>query len=213
QLLRDFPDSEFNDVAAYQAGEVRLMRKEYQRALALFEKARSLAKSERVLQQSWLRLAECLTFVNDWENAEKEFSGFYADFPTSEFMRRCLMWLGWSQENLKRFEQAIANYRIVLRGGKRDELSARSQFQIGQCLIQMNEADQAVRELILVDVNYAFPVWSARSVLEIGRILDNQDNEEEANNRFREVVFKFPDTDEASVARDLLRERGVSVER
>ncbi|MCG8525896.1 MAG: tetratricopeptide repeat protein, partial [Opitutales bacterium] len=47
QLLRDFPDSEFNDVAAYQAGEVRLMRKEYQRALALFEKARSLAKSER----------------------------------------------------------------------------------------------------------------------------------------------------------------------
>ena len=211
QMLRDFPNSEFTGVAAYQAGEVRLLRKEYQDALPLFDLARKFAKDEKVLQQSSLRLGETYTYLNRWEDAEQVFSLFYSRYTASEFTRRALMWLGWSQENLGRYEQAIANYRIVLRGGKRDELAARSQFQIGQCLIKMGEKDQAVRELILVDVNYAYPIWSARAILEIGRVLDSQNLQKEANDRFREVVLKFPDTEEASLARDMLRERGVSI--
>ena len=211
QLIRDFPNSTFDGTAAYQAGEVRLARKEYTDALALFDKARSIATNEQVVQQAWLRQAECLTYLNRWDEAERQFSGYFSKYPTSEYTRRCMMWLGWSQENLQRYEQAIANFRIVLRGGKRDELAARSQFQIGQCLISMGEFDQAVRELVLVDVNYAYPVWSARAILEIGRVLDQQKLEKEANDRFREVIFKYPDTEEASLARDLLRERGVTI--
>ena len=211
QMLRDFPNSQFTGVAAYQAGEVRLLRKEYRDALPLFEKARKNSTDEKVLQQSTLRLGETFTYLSQWEEAEQAFSQFYTKYPTSEFSRRAIMWLGWSQENLGRYEQAIANYRIVLRGGKRDELAARSQFQVGQCLIKMGEKDQAVRELVLVDVNYAYPVWSARAILEIGRVLDNQKLEKEANDRFREVILKFPETDEASLARDLLKERGVKI--
>lgn len=211
QMLRDFPQSDFSGVAAYQAGEIRLSRKEYEAALPLFDRARAVAKEERVIQQAWLRQAESLAYLNRWEEAERLFSSFFNKYTTSEFSRRCVMWLGWSQENLNRLEQAIANYRIVLRGGKRDELSARSQFQIGQTLIKMGEQDQAVREMILVDVNYAYPVWSARAVLEIGRILDQQNLKPEANDRYREVIYKYPETDEASLARDLLRERGASI--
>jgi TolA-binding protein len=211
QMMRDFPTSEFTGVAAYQAGEIRLLRKEYSDALPHFERARQFSKDDRVLQQASLRLGETLGFLNQWTESEKVFSEFYARYPDSEFNRRAVLWLAWSQENLGRYEQAIANYRIVMRGGRRDELSARSQFQIGQCLIAMGEGEQAVRELVLVDVNYAFPVWSARAILEIGRVLDNQKLEREANDRFREVILKFPDTDEASLARDLLRERGVRI--
>ena len=211
QLLRDFPNSTFIGVAAYQAGEIRLARKEYKDALQLFDTSRSVATTEQVVQQAWLRQAECLTYLDRWDEAERQFSTFFSKYQTSDFTRRCVMWLGWSQENLQRYEQSIANYRIVLRGGRRDELSARSQFQIGQCLISMGELDQAVRELVLVDVNYAYPVWSARSILEIGRVLDQQNLTKEANDRFREVIFKYPDTNEASLARDLLRERGVSI--
>jgi TolA-binding protein len=209
QLIRDFPSSTFAPLAAYQAGEVRMARREYTLALPLFERARSTSTDDRVKQQAWLRQAETLTFLNRWAEAEPLFSDFYQAYQTSEFARRCLMWLGWSQENLKRFQQAISNYRLVLRGGRRDELSARSQFQIGQCLMNMGEYDQAVRELILVDVNYAFPVWSARAILEIGRVLDVQNLKNEANNRFREVILKYPDTPEADLAKDLLRERGI----
>jgi len=211
QMLRDFPNSEFTGVAAYQAGEVRLLRKEYQDALPLFEKARKFAKDDKVLQQATLRQGETLTYLNRWDEAEQVFSQFYSKYPNSDFTRRAVMWLGWSQENLARYEQAIANYRIVIRGGKRDELAARSQFQIGQSLIKLGEKDQAVRELILVDVNYAYPIWSARAILEIGRVLDTQKLEKESNDRFREVILKFPDTDEANLARELLRERGVNI--
>lgn len=211
QMLRDFPDSEFTGIASYQAGEVRLTRKEYRESQIHFERARRFAKEERLLQQATLRLGETHTYLNEWEQAEPIFAQFYSKFPNSEFVRRALLWLGWSQENLGRYEQAIANYRLVLRGGKRDEIAARSQFQIGQSLIKMGEKEQAVRELVLVDVNYAYPVWSARAILEIGRVLDTQDHQREAHDRFREVILKFPDTDEASLARDILRERGVTI--
>ncbi|OPZ71563.1 MAG: hypothetical protein BWY82_01675 [Verrucomicrobia bacterium ADurb.Bin474] len=82
---------------------------------------------------------------------------------------------------------------------------ARSQFQIGQCLVKMGEPDQAVRELVLVDVNYAFPVWSSRALLEIGRVLDQQGRVREAGDRYREVIMKFPGTDEAVFADELIK--------
>ncbi len=211
QLLRDFPETEFFAIASYQAGEIRLGRKEYRDALPLFSQARVDALDQRVRQQAWLREAETHTFLAQWEQAEALFSEFFTLYSTTEFSRRCVMWLGWCQENLGRYEQAIANYRIVLRGRQRDELAARSQFQLGQCLMKMNELDQAVRELILVDLNFAYPTWSARSILEIGRILDKQGRAREANDRFREVMQKYPNTDEAALAEDLLQASEVSV--
>lgn len=204
-LLRDFPETTFTAISSYQAGEVRLARKEYKDALPLFERAVKSATEARLKQQAMLRQGETHCYLSQWQPAETVFAIFLEEYGDSEFVRRCQMWLGWAQENLSKHEQAIANYRMVLRSGKRDELSARSQFQIGQCLVKMGEPDQAVRELVLVDVNYAFPVWSARALLEIGRVLDQQGRIREAGDRYKEVILKFPGTDEAIFADELLK--------
>ena len=90
--------------------------------------------------------------------------------------------------------------------GSHDEITARSQFQIGECCFAMKNYDEAVKALIKVEILYAYPKWSSKALLETGRVMDLLGKKEQARERYRELIQKYPEDDAATIARKKLED-------
>ena len=208
QLLKAYPDSDYVPVAAYQAGEIRLKMKDFETAYQHYLLSVSSKKQSEVRELALLRLGETQTLRDSWTAAQKTFETFMAEFPRSKYDRRAQMWRGWCLENLKKYDDAIRDYNAVLRFHIRDEISARAQFQIGECYMAQKKYEQAIKALVQVELNYSTlknKAWSARAMLEMGQALDKLNKKDQAIEQYKKVVKKFPGTNEASVATELLQ--------
>ncbi len=78
--------------------------------------------------------------------------------------------------------------------------AARAQFQIGQCLFARQRYKDAVRELLKVDILYAYPQWSAAALYEAGRCFEKLSQTAEARQQFKTVIDKYGDTRWAALA-------------
>ena len=193
-----------NASASFQAGESRMKLHEYEDALKHFRKAVSAGPGPTHVP-AMLRQAECENLTKKWHEAERTCNELLKLYPKSPLVPQVMFTLGWSHENRKQYPQAIEQYRKVTALKKNDEVSARSQFQIGECLFVSNKLDDAITELIRVETKYSFPTWSAMALLELGRIREAQKDEDEAIKRYNEVIDRFPKTPAATVAKSLLR--------
>ena len=208
QLLKLYPQSEYVPVAAYQAGEIRLKMKDFETAYQHYLLSVSSKKQSEVRELALLRLGEAQTLRDSWSSAKKTFETFMAEFPKSKYSRRAQMWRGWCLENLKRYDDAIRDYNAVLRFHIRDEISARAQFQIGECYMAQKKYEEAIKALVQVELNYSNlkeKEWCARAMLEMGQALDKLHKKDQAIEQYKKVVKKFPGTNEASVATELLQ--------
>ena len=84
--------------------------------------------------------------------------------------------------------------------------AARAQFQIGECLFAENKFDDAARELIKVDILYAYPEWSAAALYEAGRCFEELSNPVDARRQFEKVVEHHQGTEWADLASGRLAE-------
>lgn len=212
RLLKTWPKSEFTPIAAYQAGEIRLDMKDFDSAYNHFLMSVTHDKGSDVREQALLRLGESQTLKDNWTGAKKSFETFMAEFPRSKYDRRARLWRGWCFENLKKYKDAISDYKAVLRFHIKDETSARAQFQIGECYLITKDYDRAIKEFVKVELNYPkFKKWTSRSILELGQALDRKGNKDAAITQYKKVVRKYQGTDEASLARELLQNHRVFV--
>jgi TolA-binding protein len=100
---------------------------------------------------------------------------------------------------LKRHDEAIAAYeRVIAR--HQGPTAARAQFQIGQCLYAQKKLEPAVRELLKVDILYAYPEWSAAALFEAGRCFEQLNDPVQARTQFAVVIEKFKETKWAELA-------------
>ncbi len=194
-----------NASASFQAGEARMKLAEYEEALKHFRRAVAASKGGSTHAPALLRQAECEGLTNRWDESRRTCTEFLKLYPKSTLAPQVTFALGWALENRKQYPQAIEQYRLVIARKKNDALSARSQFQIGECLFVSNKLDEAITELIRVETKYSFPDWSAKALLELGRIREAQKDEDEAIKRYNEVIERFPKTSAATVAKSLLR--------
>ncbi len=196
--------------AAYQAGEARLKLKEFDAAAKHYE--RSLAETAgtpppELKEQALLRLGDCLTQTSNWVEAQKSYTAFLTQYPQSPLIPKAHFGLGWAAENQKNYPVALDSYRKAIATGPRDETFARSQFQAGECLLATGKFDEAIKEFSNVEVNLPFPAWSSKALLEMGRCLDSKGDKPAATARYQEVVQKYPETEAAALARQLLKDR------
>ena len=85
--------------------------------------------------------------------------------------------------------------------------AVRSRFQTGECLFNLQKYEEAVTEFVNVEINYTkYPAWQAKSVLEIGRVLIAQKKNEQAAERLKDVIRRFPKEKAALVAQQYLDE-------
>ncbi len=143
--------------------------------------------------------------MDKWKESQATAKLFLSTYAKHKLTLRGHFTLGWAMENQKQYPKAIESYRTVTAGGKNNALAARAQFQIGECFFASNKLDEAVKELVRVESKYSFPEWSAKAILELGRVREAQDMEEEAMARYKEVITRFPKTAAATVAKNLLK--------
>ncbi len=230
------PPADLKDLigtAAYQAGESHMQlaqtaataaarTKTHKAALASYAKAAAAKSGDANVQsQSLLRLGECHGLLEEWADSEKAYRQFIMAHPTHTLIRNGWHGAAWALENQGKFADALALYEKVAEGLRKDELGARTQFQVGECHLKQAqktkdaEARQAglkdaVRAFVYLQANYPPEVsnpkgqWHARGLFSMGVALDESGNKEAAQSSYRDLIEKYPESDPAKAAKTKL---------
>ncbi len=205
-LLAAAPDGDLAASASHYAGEAHLRAGRAGRAAEHFERAAAIYGRAPQGGAALLRLAECLNTLQHWPRAEAVFSEFLERFGDSADAYQARFGVGWARENQSRHLEAIESYRHVVERHQ-GPTAARAQFQIGECLFALKRHEDAVRELLKVDILFAYPEWSAAALYEAGRCFEALNKTAEAREQFRRVVEKHGQTRWAQLAAERLAAR------
>ncbi len=203
RLLDEFPDSGLTASAAYFCGEALFRADRHERAVPYLTRVVDDFPSDPAYPAALLRLGDSLSVLQRWARAERTFSRFLEQFPKSEQWFQAQFGLGWTRENQQRYAEAIAAYHKVV-DKHEGPTAARAQFQIGECLFAKNEYEDAARELLKVDILYAYPEWSAAALYEAGRCFEKLAKHVEARQQFKQVTEKYADTNWGRLAAERL---------
>ena len=203
-FVAKYPASALLASAHFQAGESYMKRKEMIKARDHFLGASKAKEIAADLKESVLiRLGETQGLAGDWKESASTYAAFLAAYPKSKWLRHARFGEAWALEKLKKYDEAITWYKQVI-GSQKDELSARCQFQIGECLFASQKYDAAIKALIPVQVSYRYEDWSAKALLETGRIMAAKGDKAAAMDQFKEVIKRFPKHNAAVVAKQQL---------
>jgi len=149
-----------------------------------------------------LKLGEVSANASLWDESEKAYSAFLESESSNALWFQARFGQGWARENQSKYDAACEAYRDVV---ERHEgpTAARAQFQIGECLYAQKKLEEAIRELLKVDVLYGYPEWSAAALYEAGRCMKELGREKEAAAQFEEVIKRFPETRWAGLAKQV----------
>jgi TolA-binding protein len=139
--------------------------------------------------------------IKQWKESAQSYEAFLVTYPKSRWAGAARFGLAFMLERQGDYQRAIAEYRKVIAAQGTDEFAARSQFQTGECLFAMKKYDEAIQELIKVDIGFRFEDWKARAVLEIARALEAKGDNEKALAQYKEVMKRFPKHEVAAVAK------------
>lgn len=162
-------------------------------------------KNDPVFAPTLLRLGDSLAALQRWALGEQTFTMFLDKFPDSEQAYQAHFGRAWAIENQGRFDDAAKGYERVLTGHQ-GPTAARAQFQIGQCSFAQNKYEDAARELLKVDILYAYPEWSAAALFEAGRCFEKLNQPAEARRQFETVRERHASTRWAKMADERLSE-------
>lgn len=199
-------DESLANSAAYFRGEALFELGSFDEAAREFEriaKEPTAASEAAIFSSALLRLGECQSKLQRWSAAEESFARYLERFTDSDAWYQAEFGRGWARENQGRFNEAIKCYRKVV-DRHQGPTAARSQFQIGQCLFAEKKLPEAARELMKVDILYAYPEWSAAALYEAGRCFEQMHQGAEARTQFKTVVEKYKDSRWADMAAERL---------
>jgi TolA-binding protein len=205
EFIDAFPGSALLASASFHAGEARFQLGSFPDAVTHLTRVVDGFESDPVYPPALLRLGEAQAQLQHWAKSELAFSDFLSRFADSPHWFQARFGLGWSRENQKRYEEAIAAYRLVTERHQ-GPTAARAQFQIGECLFAEEQYDDAVRELLKVDILYAYPEWSAAALYEAGRAFEKLNKTAEARTQFKEVAERHKESHWAQLASQKLNE-------
>ncbi len=200
-LAAAYPKSPLRGSALFQAGECRMRLKETPAARDHFRAATG-ADDAKVRESAYLRLGETEGLLDRWRESGDAYGELLRLYPNSKWANRARFGLAWALERQGEYRRALAEYAKLVAAGGKDELSAKSQFQVGECLFALKEYDKAVLEFVRIPVTYRHEDWSAKATLEMGRALEAKGDRDKALAQFREVLQKYPNHDAAAVARE-----------
>ena len=193
RFVKTFPDSPLFASASFFCGEAYFRDGRQERAATHFANVVERYASDAVYGPSLLRLGESLAALQRWARSEKAFTDYLERQADSEQWFQAQFGIGWARENQGRHNEAIAAYRSVVARHK-GPTAARAQFQIGECLFAKKQYEDAARELLKVDILYAYPEWSAAALYEAGRCFEALGKTVEARTQFKAVVDKHKQT-------------------
>lgn len=213
RLIVDGGQSELLPSILFQAGESRLALTETKPACDHFLAASRIDSVPPSLAESiLLRLGETQNICGQHRQAQESYQRFLSSFAESRWTRNAQYGLGYALEKQEQYKRAIEEYTRLLpseanRSVKMDKWFVQGQYQIGECYFNLQQYDKAIVEFASVDANArGYPEWQSKAVLELGRVLLTQGKKNDASDRMKEVMQRFPKTKAAGVAQKYLDE-------
>ena len=207
-LLEEFlvknPDSDLVASASMLCGEALFKLGRHKRAAGHLRRVVERFGSDQAYGASLLRLGECMALMQQWQESEQIFGDYLGRVPDSPQWFQAQFGIGFARENQGRFEPAIDAYREVVNRHE-GPTAARAQFQIGECLFALKRLEEAVRELLRVDILYAYPQWSAAALYEAGRCFQEMGDLVRARKLFEDLAVGHAESKWATLATERLQ--------
>lgn len=199
QALSTDPKLEGKPQVLFFAGEAAFRSGRIDRAVKLLARVADEHPKAETTEPALLRLGESYAVLQKWALSEELFQQYLERFPDSGQWYQAQFGVGWAREQQKRYDEAMAAYEKVI-SRHQGATAARAQFQIGQCLYAQKKLEPAIRELLKVDILYAYPEWSAAALFEAGRCFSQLNDPVQARKQFTAVVERFKETKWAELA-------------
>lgn len=202
-FLKLAADDERVPAASLYCAEALLKLNQPQKALPHLERAAAAAVKSAIRAPALLRLGECAAQLQRWDDSQRAYAQYLELEPDGPQVYQARFGIGWAHENRGRLDDALTAYRAVT-AAHQGPTAARAQFQIGECLFALKRYPDALRELLRVDILYAYPEWSAAALYEAGRCLELMNQPDEARKQFETIRSKYSDTRWAALAAQAL---------
>ncbi len=198
-FLAEFSDHELAGSALLLAGESHLAQGHHSEAANRLARFANNYKQDENLPAALLRLGEAYAALQDWPSSYKAFNARLKRFPDDPLSFQAQFGRGWALENQQQYDEAIQDYSTIV-ASHDGPTAARAQFQIGESLFAQNKYSEATRELLKVDILYAYPEWSAAALYEAARCFRAMGDEAQASSHFQRVIDEHAETEWAALA-------------
>jgi TolA-binding protein len=200
EFLELSQDQSLAHASAYFHGDALIHLGRHEAASRTFRTILESGRDSEYVEPAMLRTGECATALQHWPIAEQSFRNFLDRYPKSPQAYQARFGVGWARENQRQYGGAISAYRELIESHQ-GPTSARAQFQIGECLFAQEQWEEAARELLKVDILYAYPEWSAAALFEAGKCFERLQKPVQARDQYDQVLERFSDTQWGSMAR------------
>jgi TolA-binding protein len=158
-----------------------------------------------VSDRALLRLGFALGEDKKWDASRQAYELLVARFGASPWANEARYGIGWAQQNLAKYEEAVNAYTQVT-NSVATELAARAQINIGLCRLLQKRYNDATTALLVVPFTYDYPELSALALLEAARAFSENKQTAQAIRLLKRVLRDHPDTAAAPAARKRLAE-------
>ena len=94
-----------------------------------------------------------------------------------------------------------------MNSGATDLWTVRSRYQVGRCQVSLKQYDAAVVEFVAIEINHPqYPLWQGKAVLEVGKLLMQQEKTAQAIEQFKDLVKRFQESEEAAIAKQYIQQ-------
>ncbi len=204
-------DAELLVRATFYAGRSWMLSRGVRQARRRFERVVGELKESagELLEEALLRLGECCHRVEDYTAAAKTYRRQLDEIPDGRRRHEARFGLGLAYQFLDRPDDAVELFTEVTRATTAP-IAARAQYHIGECYMDGEKHREAARAFLAVVASFDFEgdyrPWLRRALLAAGIAYAAAGDSAAAETQWKELVARFPGSDEAAAAKTRLEE-------
>jgi TolA-binding protein len=145
-IIKKFPKFEWTDYSYYRLGLLDFKSNKLTQAESSFKKVSLLSKNIELIRSSWFWLGILYYKQNNYEAAAGYFKTIWENPQSTpqEYLSHALLWLGESQLNLGRFNDAKSNYKTFYERFKNHPLISEAYWRLGFCEYRLGNIKDAI---------------------------------------------------------------------
>ncbi len=203
EFAKRYPKSEYTPSAIYEAGEAFVAVGKFDRAISQYTTLMEQFATDALVEGTMLKLAEAQAASGNFDKSLATYNRFVNKYPKSKLMYLAKYGIGWAFENMQKYSEARKYYQ-ELADSHTGPTAARALLQIGRTYHAQGDYLAAGRELVKVDIVYAYPALCAQALYEAGRSFESARKLDTARQQYSTCVTKYRGSSPAELAKKRL---------